>query len=103
MPECTTLTMHIFRYSFEDGSSLISLGNRQFRLYEGGRPVAFACRQSRDYRHLRRPRPLSPEDTARLIRLAREVEAMAAHWAIGPEARRARLNQSRAALLALPS
>lgn len=89
MPECTTLTMYVFRHAFDDGSTLISLGDRLFRLYEGPQPVAFAQRKSRDYRHLRRPRPLSPEDTARLIRLVHEVEVMAAHWTSDPEARHA--------------
>ncbi|WP_288229148.1 hypothetical protein [uncultured Desulfovibrio sp.] len=89
MPECTTLTMHVFRHAFDDDSTLLRVGDRLFRLYDGLRPVAFAQRKSRDYRHLRRPRPLSSEDTARLIRLVREVEDMAAHWTSDPEARHA--------------
>lgn len=87
MPKCTTLAMHVFRHAFNDGSTLISLGDRLFRLYEEPRSVAFAQRKSRDYRHLRRPRPLSPEDTARLIRLVHDTETLAAHWSTDPEAR----------------
>lgn len=89
MPTCTTLTMHIFRHAFDDGSTLLRVGDRQFRLHEGPNPIALAYRKSRDYRRLRRPRPLSPEDTARLMRLVREVENMAAHWTTDPEARHA--------------
>lgn len=87
--QTTTLSMYVFRHAFDDDSTLLRVGDRLFRLYEGPQSVAFAYRQSRDYRHLRRPRPLSPEDTARLIRLAREVEDMAAHWTTDPEARHA--------------
>lgn len=85
--QTTTLAMHVFRHAFDDGSMLLSLGDRLFRLYEGPQSVAFAYRKSRSHRRPRRPRPLSPEDAARLIRLVRDVETLAAHWATDPEAR----------------
>lgn len=73
MPECTTLTMHIFRNALEDGSILLRLGERQFRMYERSH---LALVQQKGLRHQR----LLPEDAARLFRLLGEVEALSAQW-----------------------
>lgn len=87
MQKCVTTNLTIFRYMLDDGSVLISLCGRPFRLYEGTQPMALAYRHNNS--RSRHPRGLSPEDTIQLIRLVREVEAFSARWSNDLEVRHA--------------
>ncbi len=75
----TTLTLHIHRHITEDGSILLDVGKRIFRLYErSGVALEHCCG--------RECRRLLVSEAANLFRLIREVEAVAAQRTTAPEA-----------------
>lgn len=77
MPSCHTVSLHITHEAMEDGCVLVRVGERLFRLYERS-GVVLEHRRGREHQRL------APEDAARLIRLIREVEDMAARRTAEP-------------------